>query len=1258
MKNPPLRHLRLLPWCALLSIVLLLLRPASAADAPMSRITVAMLPFADETKDPDASHWKYSLPGMLSLPLKEIQAIRVYSLHAADYGMRKFQIRPGEKVDENQARGIGELIESRRVIWGSYRREGNKWTVTARVTATSTGKSSPPLSASSDDWQSLAYDLGGKILKELEIQPTPEEAEKMKFRVTSSPQALEHYSRCYSMYKENKPLKEVEKMALSAISLDPQFANAYYAHGASLMSQGKYAEAKTQFEKARDIRPGLSSAITGLAVILMLQSEVDEAVKLLRRAIQTDPDDEENYMRLGEYHVMSKEIPKAIEQFEIARQLNPVSAEVRAQLGRVYVRSGQREKSLQALQDAVMIDPENVNVHQATFHAYYDLGMKSRAIEHGEIFIKKAREIGLTPEGVKNYEEEVERLRASLKTHMLDAKQPRDYSREELHAALRNDLTQDEYVSLIYPYDSTPAMKEWALRHTSAADSPLEKARALFDAMTARLDPGPGGTLTAMQVFERWDQPNISFRCQEYARFFVALARDLGLRSYYVYVKKDHDGDQVIHACAALFLDGKLIFVDPSYRWFGIPHQEYEIMDDLEAVAHLMNQTPVVAHNRIAVKLQPRSALALYNLAGRLIRDNQREEALRYWEQLWAIDPDSWMTHSSRGLAAWIKKDKQQAEKELRLAADLCKYDSNIWFNLGNLLIELSQWKEAREAFRSCLRYKPDAPTEQQCRKAIAVITETLDQEEDYAKLDPEVRWRQKVMAQLQESFEVFQWKPTIYPHLGLVFDDRPEPLRLAAEAFKKTCKARPDDLLSHHQLSQHLRAIGDASEADAAWNDTQAAARRLLEKNPRDPRALRIMMLAANQTAEAEPYVKEIIQSSPQAWITWITLAEHQMRIVQRQIFAGMKNLPPTGFDMKRLGDLANTRKIPVKEGKALIAMCDKAFSHCTKAMELEPTALEPCIEAIGLRMNLLMLSQAIAVMSGEEPDSAAAQQEKMSAVIRTALARCQDQHRARAALSFLECYALMNQPSRKGEETQRQAMLQEKITTILLPIQDSLLAASREEAKLDAEAYEAYAAPLWGIRMMGFQSKIPANFTERLHRIVQQDPQRCLAWDALLSYEMSRGDLTNEEKKKRCFDLATARAKAIDSSRSRQFLAINHPDPRAALDLWNGLVQSEPRELSHQINAAIAQLRLDATEAGLLKIQTQLQEIGDRGYDLQYWENHADQNLNRLIAFATVQLLLGKIDVAERILDKILQMDPSDKTAHTLKQMIAEKP
>lgn len=1230
----------------------------SPAQPTPARITVAILPFADETKEPDASHWRHSLPGMLGLPLEKARAIRIYPSSAADYGLRKFRILPGEKIEERQAREIGEVIEARRVIWGSFRREGKAWAVTARVTITSSGKTSAPLTVISEDWQQLAYELAGNILNELATTPTTAEAELMKKRITSSARALESYSRCFDLLKQSKPYPEIEKMASKAIELDRQFASAYYAYGACLMSQGKLSEATAQFEKSLELQPDLARSHTALAVISLVQSQTDDALKMLLRSIAADPDDEENYMRMAELHALSKDFPKAIEQLEIAQQINPVSAEVKAQLGRIYAMSGQREKSLQAMQDAVMIDSENANVYQMTFQGYFHLGMKSNAIEHGETFVKKARALGIAPKAIDMYADEIDRLKASLKVYMLEAEQPRSYSQEELHKELQDKLTAAELAQIIYPYDSTPAMKKWALQKTAAAGSHGDKARALFDAMSARLDPGPGGILTAKEVFDRWENPDSSFRCQEYARFYVALARDLGLSSHYVYVKKNHEGQQVIHACAALFLDGKLILVDPHYRWYGIPHQEYEIMNDLEAIAHQMNQSRELSHNRISVKLQPRSTLALYNLAGRLIRENLQEEAKLYWEKMWELDAESWMAHSARGMSAWMNDDLETAEKELRTSADLCYQDANIWYNLGSLYAQRSKWKEAREAFRSCLRYKPDAQTEQQSRRGIALITEVLEQEKKLEHLDPQQRWRQKLMTHLQANFQIFEWKPMIYPQIGLVFDDRDEPMKIAAEDLQNHCKAYPDDVMSRYRLTRYLKGIEETKASDEAWANTLTTARRLLEKNPHDAASLRIMMLAADQDEAEEPYVKKGMESSPRSWITWICLAEHETRMIQRQIFSGMKNLPASGIDMKRLADLVKTKKIYPPEARALITKCEEVFSHCNKTMEFSHDELEPCLEVIGLRSNLLMLLKAIGMMSDVPVDSVSEQEKMIPAVVDIALERCDGHPRALAALSFMRAQWLLEQALQKGDPAAQQQMRQQA-AEVMTQAAKRLLDLSRQpDSPHAADAFEGYAAIMWGIKVMKFPGKFPTDFKEQLRRATQQQPQRCLLWDILLSHELMLSDMPKEEHARHCFALAMARAKAIDSFRSKQFVASIHPDAKASLDLWHQLADARKNDLSHQLNAVISMIHVDSTEAGLWQAQTRLQEIGDRGYEHQYWQKHPDLNLERLKIYSIVQMLLGKSDIAARTLDKVLEMSPEDDKARALKTILAEKP
>ena len=105
------------------------------------------------------------------------------------------KLKRGDPVSAEQARKIGELIEARRVVWGAYRREGGKWLVTARVLNVASGATSGELKAASADWYEVRDKLADQVLKELGVKPTEAEHQQMRRRGTSSPSALEWYSK-------------------------------------------------------------------------------------------------------------------------------------------------------------------------------------------------------------------------------------------------------------------------------------------------------------------------------------------------------------------------------------------------------------------------------------------------------------------------------------------------------------------------------------------------------------------------------------------------------------------------------------------------------------------------------------------------------------------------------------------------------------------------------------------------------------------------------------------------------------------------------------------------------------------------------------------------------------------------------------------------------------------------------------------------------------------------------------------------------
>ena len=100
---------------------------------------------------------------------------------------------------------------------------------------------------------------------------------------------------------------------------------------------------------------------------------------------------------------------------------------------------------------------------------------------------------------------------------------------------------------VVNPIAGSEEMKRWAEKLTEGATGDLDKARAIFDALSDRPQSvGGHGTRTAREVFAAWDKTDASFNCQENAKLFIVLARYVGIKAFYVHVHKDYK-DKLIH---------------------------------------------------------------------------------------------------------------------------------------------------------------------------------------------------------------------------------------------------------------------------------------------------------------------------------------------------------------------------------------------------------------------------------------------------------------------------------------------------------------------------------------------------------------------------------------------------------------------------------------------------------------------------------------------------------------------------------------
>jgi len=716
---------------------------AGPSARPPGRLLVSILWFEDKTGDPQTAHWRYAIEGMLSNQFRQIKVVRLR--RGVESARKRLGIAKGAALNADQTRKMGEIIEAQRVIWGSLRHQGDTWQVTAQVLNVASGKASIDLTAASADFFEVCDDLTNRILKELNVIPSDAERKKMEQPLTSSITALEWYSKAHALREEGKPLSEQENCARKAIAADPNFAEAFSALAAMLATQGKFEPAEEAVRQALTIKPDYADAHRILGFVLVYQKRYFEGEKELREAHRLDPDNTEALSQLGGLHATQGKFDEAIDAFNQAKVLEPMNASIHASLGYAYTFKGDRDQALEELKKAEQLDPgglENINTEQMICQAYDRLNEIPQAVKHYDRFIRQAKKQGLNPEQIRIIEQRATKLKETLTATFLEDPMPKVYTKQMLQETLETKLTGEELAMVVNPLASNPEIKRWALQLTEGADSEMSKAKAIFDGLARRISLiNMHRMWTAQEVFATHNDPNESFNCQESAKLYIALARDAGLKAFYTIVDEDYNSKPVSHACAAVFVDGKALLVDLSYRWLGVPHKKVVILDDMQTItSQLCEAAAMDLHRsfyRPALKLRPDVASSQFSLAWALINAGEWQEARRMTEVARQAEPEHWKAYLIQGRLAYEDGDLDAAANYFRKASAIKTDDANSRYFLGELLTAQLKLEEAREEFRTGLQYDPEHSMAEVARRVIAMINESLGEETAQISNDP-----------------------------------------------------------------------------------------------------------------------------------------------------------------------------------------------------------------------------------------------------------------------------------------------------------------------------------------------------------------------------------------------------------------------------------------------------------------------------------------------------------------------------------------
>jgi len=329
-----------------------------------------VLPFADESGDPDQGYFADGLTKEIQAALAQIPGLRVTGRTSS------FAFKGGAQDLKLAAQQLGVTS----VLEGSVRRSGSRLRVTAQVLDVRDGYQlwSRSFDREVGDVFAVQDEIGRAVAEALRLTLLPRSRDPDRRR--ADPEVMNQYLLARRFLARSSLDGFVRAAAASekAISLAPRFAPAWAtlaaAHGgiADWMeapdevaaSQRKAVKSAAQ---AIAIDPGLAEALALRAQMLaLLNWDWEGAREDYDRALALAPGDADILRIHGAWFLAPLgRLPEAIAEMKVATGLDPLSASAWATLGALQVAIGRGDDGERSLARAVEVDPESDHERQA-----------------------------------------------------------------------------------------------------------------------------------------------------------------------------------------------------------------------------------------------------------------------------------------------------------------------------------------------------------------------------------------------------------------------------------------------------------------------------------------------------------------------------------------------------------------------------------------------------------------------------------------------------------------------------------------------------------------------------------------------------------------------------------------------------------------------------------------------------------------------------------------------------------------------------
>jgi DNA-binding winged helix-turn-helix (wHTH) protein/TolB-like protein/Tfp pilus assembly protein PilF len=329
--------------------------------------SLAILPLQNLRQNPDDDFLGFSLADAVITKLGYVSALTT---------------RPSAAVEKyrNQVIDIQKVATDLNVdtlLIGSFIRDGDDLRITYQLID---GKTEKILGRGTID---LKYDkllrvqdnVAQQIIKDLELNLSPSEAERIKPDAPVNPLAYEYYLRGVDLHGQHQ-FPVAIKMLEKSTEIDPNYASAWAYLGASYTSDAtfefggreQYRRAQAAYERALSIQPSQLEAQIFLANLLIDTGKVEQAMPLLRDALKTNPNHAAVNWELGYAYRFAGMLNESVAECERALQIDPLVKVSNGSALNTYLYLGEYDKFIASLPD---VDDSAFLLFYRGFGEYY-----------------------------------------------------------------------------------------------------------------------------------------------------------------------------------------------------------------------------------------------------------------------------------------------------------------------------------------------------------------------------------------------------------------------------------------------------------------------------------------------------------------------------------------------------------------------------------------------------------------------------------------------------------------------------------------------------------------------------------------------------------------------------------------------------------------------------------------------------------------------------------------------------------------------